>query len=47
MGSRLWNLPEEFHRVVWKNIPIQLVLRVLSVLLATAVNAAVALDLHS
>ena len=48
MGLRLWNLLEEIHRVVWKNIPMmQLVLRGLSVLPATAIDAAVALDLHS
>jgi len=44
--SRLWN-PIEIHGGVWKNIPMQPVLRVLSVLPATAIDAAVALDLHS
>jgi len=35
----LWNLPEEFHRAAWKNIPMQLRPECLSGSSATAIIA--------
>ena len=46
MGSSLWNIPMEYHRVVWKNfIPIQPVLWVLSPLLSVLIEPPIPMSL--
>ena len=46
MGSMLWIRVEEFHRVVWKNIPTQPVLRVLSPLLPVLIEPPIPIHLE-